>query len=142
MSIRILLADNHQMYRDAIGTMLRRQPDLQVVADVDDGVAALEAVLEHQPDIALMDVGMPRMDGIDATRAITAQAPSVKVVALSLHSEPGFVRAMLEAGARGYVLKEDPFDQLLQAIHEVAAGRTYLSPGLPPYQSQDGGTLE
>lgn len=142
MSIRILLADNHQVYREAIRAMLGRQPDLQVVADVGDGVAALEAVLEQQPDIALMDVGMPRMDGIDATRAITARAPSVKVLALSLHSEPGFVRAMLEAGARGYVLKEDPFDQLLQAIREVAAGRTYLSPNLPPRESSEPSTSE
>ena len=137
MSIRILLADNHQVYRDAIRAMLGRQPGLSVVADVGDGNAALAAVLEHRPDIVLMDVGMPGMDGIDATRAIAAQAPSVKVLALSLHAEPGFVRAMVESGARGYVLKEDPFADLVHAIHEVAAGNTYLSTNLPSHENSE-----
>jgi DNA-binding NarL/FixJ family response regulator len=130
MTIRILLADDSQVYRRAIGAMLSREPDLQVVGDVGDGHAAVAAVLQIQPDIVLMDVGMPEIDGIDATRAIAAQAPSVQVLALSLHADAAVVQAMVEAGARGYALKEDAFTDLVQAIHEVAAGRAYFSPNL------------
>lgn len=117
--------------------MLSREPDLAVVGDVGNGNAALAAVLALQPDVVLMDVGMPEMDGIDATRAIAALAPSVRVLALTLHIEAAVVQAMFEAGARGYVVKEDPFTDLVRAIHEVASGRTYVSPNLQASQDEE-----
>jgi DNA-binding NarL/FixJ family response regulator len=130
MTIRILLADDSQQYRAVLRTMLDRQSDVQVVAEAGDGHAAMKEAVAQSPDLVLMDVGMPQMDGIMVTRLILAQQPGARVLALSLHSEPQIVQAMVEAGARGYVLKEDPFPELLRAIREVAAGGTYFSSAL------------
>ena len=130
MTIRILLAHDSQQYRAVLRTMLDRQSDVQVVAEAGDGHAAMKEAVAQSPDLVLMDVGMPQMDGVTVTRLILALQPGVRVLALSLHSEPQIVQAMVEAGARGYVLKEDPFPELLRAIREVAAGGTYFSSAL------------
>ena len=130
MTIRILLADDSQQYRGVIRTMLERQSDMKVVAEVGDGLAAVQAAAVQIPDLVLMDIGMPQVDGIEATRSILAHQPGARVLALSLHPEAQFVRTMVDAGAKGYVLKGDPFGELLQAIREVAAGGTYFSPAL------------
>jgi DNA-binding NarL/FixJ family response regulator len=115
--------------------MLERQADIQVVAEVEDGIAVVKAAAAHIPDLVLMDIGMPQLDGIGATRRILAQQPDARVLALSLHPVAQFVQTKIDAGARGYVLKEDPFPELLRAIREVAAGGTYFSPALLPPQS-------
>ncbi len=130
MTIRIVLADDHPSYRSVVREMLDHEPDLEVVAEAGDGDGAVRADLEHGPDIVIMDIAMPGVDGIEATRQIVARRPTARVLALSLHTDPRFVEAMLQAGAAGYVLKQDSFADLLHAIREVAAGRSFVSPSL------------
>jgi len=134
MTIRILLADDSQQYRSVIRTMLDREPDMMVVAEASDGPAALQQARAQTLDLVLMDVDMPQMDGIEVTRRLLAEQPAPRVLALSLHPDAQFVQAMVEAGAMGYVLKDDPFPDLLSAIREVVAGRTYFSSGLRQQQ--------
>jgi len=128
MSIKVLLVDDHALIREGLRSLLEKQPDVQVVGEAEDGRRAKELVAELSPDIVIMDVTMPRLGGIEATRQITGEFPSVKVIALSIHSKRRFVADMLSAGAAGYILKECLFDELVQAIQAVAAGGRYLSP--------------
>jgi len=128
MSIRILLADDHALIREGLRSLLEKQPDMEVVAEADEGRRAVELVRELSPDVVIMDVTMPRLGGIEATRQITGEFPAVKVIALSIHSRRRFVADMLSAGASGYILKECLFDELVQAIRAVSEGGRYLSP--------------
>jgi DNA-binding NarL/FixJ family response regulator len=128
MSIKVLLVDDHAIIREGLRSLLEKQTDVEVVADTDDGRKALELVRDLSPDIVIMDVTMPRLGGIEATRQITGGFPDVKVIALSIHSKRRFVADMLSAGAAGYILKECLFDELVAAIRAVAAGGRYLSP--------------
>jgi len=128
MSIRILLVDDHGIIRQGLHSLLEKQPDIEVVAEAEDGRKALELVQELLPDIVIMDITMPNLNGVDATRRIAGQSPKAKVIALSIHSNRRFVSDMLKAGASGYILKECLFDELVQAIRTVAAGNIYLSP--------------
>ena len=128
MSTKVLLVDDHALIREGLRSLLEKQPDVQVVGEAEDGRKAKELVAELSPDIVIMDVTMPRLGGIEATRQITDEFPSVKVIALSIHSKRRFVADMLSAGAAGYILKECLFDELVQAIQAVAAGGRYLSP--------------
>lgn len=128
MSTKVLLVDDHALIREGLRSLLEKQPAVQVVGEAEDGRRAKELVAELSPDIVIMDVTMPRLGGIEATRQITSEFPSVKVIALSIHSKRRFVADMLSAGAAGYILKECLFDELVQAIQAVAAGGRYLSP--------------
>jgi len=128
MSLRILLADDHGIIRQGLRSLLEKQPDMQVVAEAEDGRAALSLVRELVPDIVVMDITMPNLNGVEATGRIVREFPGVKVIALSIHSNRRFVADMLKAGASGYVLKECLFDELVQAIRTVTAGGIYLSP--------------
>jgi len=128
MSIKVLLVDDHAIIREGLRSLLEKQPEMEVIADTDDGRKAVELVRELLPDIVIMDISMPGLNGIEATRQITAEFPDVKVIALSIHSKRRFVADMLSAGATGYILKECLFDELVQAIKAVAAGGRYLSP--------------
>lgn len=128
MSTKVLLVDDHALIREGLRSLLEKQPDVQVVGEAEDGRRAKELVAELSPDIVIMDVTMPRLGGIEATRQIVSEFPSVKVIALSIHSKRRFVADMLGAGAAGYILKECLFDELVQAIQAVAAGGRYLSP--------------
>jgi len=128
MSIKVLLVDDHAIIREGLRSLLMKQPDLEVIADTDDGRKALDLVRELLPNIVVMDITMPRLNGIEATRQIIAEFPDVKVIALSIYSKRRFVADMLSAGATGYILKECLFDELVQAIKAVAAGGRYLSP--------------
>ena len=128
MSIQVLLVDDHAIIREGLRSLLEKQPDLEVIADTDDGRKAIELVRELLPNIVIMDITMPGLNGIEATRQITAEFPQVKVIALSIYSKRRFVADMLSAGATGYILKECLFDELVQAIKAVAAGGRYLSP--------------
>ncbi|HUV65694.1 MAG TPA: response regulator transcription factor [Sedimentisphaerales bacterium] len=128
MKVKVLLVDDHAIIREGLRSLLEKQPDLEVVADADDGRRAIELVRELSPDVVIMDVTMPRLGGIEATRQITGDFPAVKVIALSIHSRRRFVADMLSAGAAGYILKECLFDELVQAIHAVSEGGRYLSP--------------
>ena len=128
MNIRVLLVDDHAIIREGLRSLLEKQPDMEVVADTDDGRKALELVGELLPDIVIMDITMRGLNGIEATRRIITEFPAVKVIALSIHSKRRYVADMLSAGAAGYILKECLFDELVQAIKAVAAGGRYLSP--------------
>jgi len=127
MSTRILLAEDHTIVREGLRSLLDKQPDMEVVGEAEDGRRALELVRELSPDIVIMDITMPNLNGVEATRRITSEFPQVKVIALSIHSNKRFVADMLGAGATGYILKECLFDELVQAIQAVAAGSSYLS---------------
>jgi DNA-binding NarL/FixJ family response regulator len=125
--IRVLLVENHAIVREGLRSLLEKQPDMEVVCEAEDGRIAVERARELLPDIVIMDIAMPNLNGIEATRKIIKEFPQIKVIALSVHSNRIFVANMLEAGARGYVLKEDLFDELLKAIRAVTAGESYLS---------------
>ena len=132
MVIRILLADDSAEYRVAVREFLQQEPDVQVVAEVSDGEAAVTRAAEVQPDVILMDVRMPRTDGILATKAICQWVPATRVLGVSFHADPSLIKGMVDAGAKGYVLKDDVYDELKPAIRAVAAGGTYFSKSLPP----------
>ena len=127
MSIRILLADDHGIIRQGLCSLLEKQPDMEVVGEAEDGQKALELVRQLVPDIVIMDVTMPNLNGIDATRQITKEFPKVKVLALSIHSNKRFVADMLRAGAAGYILKECLLEELIEAIRTITAGNIYFS---------------
>ena len=128
MSIRVLLVDDHKILRDALKGVLEREQDIAVVGEANDGGECLELARQLQPDIVLMDIGLPVLGGIDATRALSGENATIKVVALSTFSDRRVVMQMLDAGARGYVVKSAGRDELLRAIRAVAYGRTYLCP--------------
>jgi len=127
MSIRILLADDHAIVRQGLHSLLEKEPDIEVVGEAEDGRKAMQLVRELVPDIVVMDVTMPNLNGIDATHEIVSEFPRIKVIALSIHSNKQFITGMLKAGASGYILKECLFDEFVRAIRAVASGETYLS---------------
>ena len=127
MSIRILLADDHGIIRQGLCSLLEKQPDMEVVGEAEDGQKAMELVRQLVPDVVIMDVTMPNLNGIDATRQITKEFPKVKVLALSIHSNKRFVADMLRAGAAGYILKECLLEELIEAIRTITAGNIYFS---------------
>jgi len=130
MTIRLLLADDHPIYRAGLRLLLEKQPDVEILAEFGDGLGAVEAARTQKPDLVVIDVSMPGMNGLEATRRITAESPRVKVLCLSMHSDRRFVDAALRSGARGYLLKECALEQLVSAIRAVLAGQIYVSPGL------------
>jgi DNA-binding NarL/FixJ family response regulator len=128
MSIRILLADDHQMMRQGLKSLLAEQPDFEVVGEAGDGRTAVRLAQELSAAVVIMDVTMPDLNGVDATRQLKSEAPDVKVVGLSMHPERQFVLEMLSVGASGYLLKDCPFTELVQAIRAAVEGDVYLSP--------------
>ena len=128
MTLRVLLADDHRMFAHGLAALLDREPDLEVVGKARDGREAVRAALDLEPDIVAMDLSMPGLSGIEATRQIVSERPRIKVLCLSMHRERQYLRAALEAGAGGYVLKDRSPEELTEAIRRVAAGETYLSP--------------
>lgn len=130
MKIRIVLADDHQIVREGLHALIAAERDLVVVAEAEDGRTAVQLVAEHEPDVVIMDIGMPELNGVDATRQILAHRPGIKVIALSMHSDSRFVTGMLKAGAAGYLLKNCASDELVNAINTVVQHRIYLSPSI------------
>ena len=130
MAIRILLADDHKIVRQGLRTLLEQEPDMEVVAEAEDGRIAVRLARELAPQVVIMDVGMPDLNGIEATRQVLADTPGLKVIALSMHSDRRFVVNMLKAGASGYLLKDSAFEELAAAIRVVMLNKTYLSPGV------------
>lgn len=128
--IKIMLVDDHQIVRIGLRSLLAAEPDMKVVAEADNGRDVPNLVRDQQPQVIIMDISMPDLNGIDATRQILAQYPSVKVIALSMHSDSLFVLNMLKAGASGYLLKDCALEELVKAIRTVVAQKTYLSPGV------------
>ncbi len=128
MSIRILLADDHKILREGLVALLERQPDLKVLGEAEDGRAAVRMAMEMLPDVVIMDVNMPDLNGVEATRQIVKELPKIKVIALSVHSNKHLVKGMLQAGALGYLLKYSSSKELIKAIHSVMDNQIYLSP--------------
>jgi len=128
MSIKVLLADDHRMIREGLRAVLDTEPSIEVVAEADNGRQALELVRDVSPDIMVIDINMPDLNGIDATRRILARYPAVRVIGLSTFTDKRYVLAMLEAGASGYVVKAAAGDDLIRAIQAVAEGGKYVSP--------------
>jgi DNA-binding NarL/FixJ family response regulator len=128
MGIKILLADDHKIIREGLHALLEKNPNMEVVAEAQDGLTTVILAKKIMPDIVIMDIGMPDMNGIDATRQIILEAKGIKVIALSMHSDRRFVLQMLKAGASGYLLKDSAFEELELAIQTVMSGQPYLSP--------------
>lgn len=127
---RILLADDHTVVRRGFGLILSAQPDLEVVAEARNGKEAVQQAIATQPDVVIMDVSMPELNGIDGARRIVESVPRARVLALSMHRDAVYVREMLRAGARGYLVKDADDDALLDAVRAVARGEAYLSPSV------------
>lgn len=128
--IRVLLADDHELVRAGFRSLLRAVPSVEVVAEADDGLRALELVRAHQPDIVLMDITMRGLNGLEATLRIAKEHPRVRVVILSMHKSEEYVLQALRSGAAGYLLKDAPPSELDLAIRTVTRGDTYLAPAI------------
>ena len=135
--IRILLADDHNVLRRGLRMLLESQPGFVVVAEAADGIAAVEQALATKPDVAVLDIAMPRLSGTDAAERITAQLPSTAVVILSMHSDEGYVLRALKAGAKGYLLKDSSEGDLLEAIKIVSDGKAFFSPEVSRMLAED-----
>jgi two-component system response regulator NreC len=132
-----MIADDHPLVRRGLRALLERNGEFDVVAEAADGYEALELATLHQPDVALLDVGMPRLNGTDAATSIVNKLPSVRIVIISIHSDEGCVLRALKAGARGYLLKASPEADILNAIRAVAAGNAYFSPSVTKLLVED-----
>lgn len=130
MSIRIILADDHEILRHGLSKSFEQESDIKVIGQASDGHSAVDLVRELLPDAVIMDIGMPDLNGVEATRKITKSYPQVKVIGLSMHSSDKYVREMFKAGASGYLLKNCPFEELAEAVRTVAGGKTYVSPAI------------
>lgn len=128
MSIRILLVDDHQIMREGLRAILAAEGDFQIVGEAENGRDAAALARTLVPDVVIMDIGMPDLNGVEATRQVKAENSRVKVIALSMYADRGYVLGILEAGASGYVLKTGAYDELHRAVKAVMQGKTYLSP--------------
>jgi two-component system response regulator NreC len=130
MSIRIILADDHTIVRHGLNKLIQQQENMEVIAQAADGRSTVELTRELLPDMVIMDIGMPDLNGIGATGQIIREFPQVKVIGLSMHSGKKFVIEMLKAGASGYLLKDCALEELTTAVKAVASGKIYLSPSI------------
>ncbi len=127
MKIKIILADDHKIVREGLKNLLSSEWDIEIIGEAENGREALSLVNEKKPDIIIMDIGMPELNGIEAAKRITAESPKTKIIALSMHSDKLFVTGMLRAGASGYLLKDCAVDELVDAIRTVMDKKVYLS---------------
>jgi two-component system, NarL family, response regulator NreC len=128
--IRILLADDHTLVRQGLRKLLEERPDWEVIAEAGDGREAVRLAEQHKPDVAILDVAMPLLNGIEATRQITKRVPGTHVLVLSMHADEAYVTQILQAGATGYLLKDSADVDLLKAVGEAAHGRSFFSPAI------------
>jgi DNA-binding NarL/FixJ family response regulator len=128
--IKIVLADDHQIVRHGLRSLLSVEPDMEVVGEANNGRAVVKLVREKSPQVVIMDITMPDLNGIEATRQILDEAPGIKVIALSMHSDSLFVLNMFKAGALGYLLKDCALEELVNAVRTVLKRKIYLSPGI------------
>ncbi len=128
--IRILLAEDHQIVREGVKLLVNAQPDMEVVGEADNGLAVIELCGELKPDLVLMDISMPELNGFKATKKLKETCPEVKILALTRHTDDGYIQQVIKAGANGYVLKQSAPSELINAIRAVAFGKSYLDPTL------------
>lgn len=128
MKTKIVIADDHKIMREGLKALIEKQPDMEVAAEAQDGLTATKLARKLMPQVIIMDIGMPEMNGIDATRQIISENKDIRIIALSMHSDRRFVLEMLKAGASGYLLKDSAFEELVNAVHTVMSGQSYLSP--------------
>ncbi|QOY88041.1 response regulator [Paludibaculum fermentans] len=136
-SIRVLLADDHKLMRSGLRLLVEQQPEFRVVGEAGDGRQAVALATELKPDVAVLDIGMPELNGIEAARQITEQLPETAVVMLSMHSDESYVLRALKAGARGYLLKDSAEADLVQAIVAVREGKSFFSPAVSQVLLED-----
>jgi DNA-binding NarL/FixJ family response regulator len=136
MKHRILLVDDHKLFRNGMRALLEQQGDFTIIGEAQDGREALRLAQQQPPDVVIMDASMPGMNGLEATRQLTATQPKVKVLVVSMHAERSFVIAALEAGAAGYLLKDCAGEEFVQAIHAVQANQTYLCPRMAGFVAE------
>ncbi len=130
MAIRIILADDHKIVRESFRALLENEPRYQIIADVADGESAVKAAVELKPEIVVMDMTMPIMSGVEATRQILAQLPETRIIGLSMHTHPRAISAMFQAGATAFISKTSKAAELIKAIEAVLNGRLYIAKGL------------
>ena len=128
MSVKILLADDHRIMREGLRFLIEEQNGMEVVAEAENGRAAVKLTRRLRPDVVVMDINMPDLNGIDASRQIVAEIPGTKIIVFSMHTERQFVVGALKAGVSGYLQKDSAFEELAKAIRTVVANQTYLSP--------------
>ncbi|MGC2235719.1 MAG: response regulator transcription factor [Pyrinomonadaceae bacterium] len=128
--LRIVLVEDHQTVREGIKLLINSQPDMEVVSEAGDGAAAIKEVQRHAPDIIVMDISMPELNGLKATKKLKQICPDVKVLTLTRHTDDAYLQQLIEAGALGYVLKQSASTELIRAIHTIAEGNSYLDPAL------------
>ena len=128
--IRILLADDHTIVRHGLSRSFQQEEGMEVLGEANDGRSTVELARELSPDVVVMDIAMPELNGIEATRQIIKENSKVKVIGLSMHSSDKYVREMFRAGASAYLLKDCPFEELVEAVKTVAEGKTYVSPSI------------
>ena len=139
--LRLLLGDDHTLVRHGLRKILEEQPEWEVVSEVGDGREAVREAIAHKPDVAIIDVAMPLLNGIDATQQIVRRVPETRVLMLSMHADEAYVMRALQAGATGYIVKDAAGKELLKAIEAVAAGRRFLSPAIEQLlQAEHSGT--
>jgi DNA-binding NarL/FixJ family response regulator len=137
MTIKILLVDDHKIMREGLKSLLAQEPEFTVLAEAESGLQAIELAKQHNPDVIIMDVAMPDLNGIEATRALRGEDICAKIIALSMHSDRRFVTEMLKAGASGYLLKQSAFEEMVNAIKAVMADKTFLSSSIVDIVVQD-----
>ena len=127
---RVLIADDHKIMRQGLRSLIENETDFQCVGEAEDGLEAVKMARQLHPDVVIMDIGMPNLNGIEATRQIKAELPDVEVIVLSMHATRAYVAQVLQAGAAGYLLKDSPFEDLIAALRSVSEGQMYLSPAV------------
>jgi DNA-binding NarL/FixJ family response regulator len=135
--LTILLGDDHTLVRQGLRKILEEQPDWEIVAEASDGREAVSQTLSLEPDIAVLDIGMPLLNGIEATRQITRRLPEINVLILSMHSEEAYITQAMKAGARGYLLKDSADTELINAISAVGSGKSFFSPAVAKVMLDD-----
>jgi DNA-binding NarL/FixJ family response regulator len=137
MPIKIIIADDHRLFREGLVNLLSDSKDIEILAQAENGLDVIAKAKELNPDVIIMDIGMPVLNGVEATGKLLKELPAIKVIALSMHSDKQYIKGMLEAGASGYLFKNCAYDELIEAIHTVNAGKKYLSDKITEIMIQD-----